>query len=113
VAADTAYLQGGPCDGRTRKLSVAESDSGSLICGGDLYLNDNGKRRPNGDIIFKDAGPAPSSGGGSDTTAPHAHKGWADLQRSVNHKLPAAMSSADKHARDALRSLAKASRVRI
>jgi hypothetical protein len=62
---------------------------------------------------FATGGSGGGGPGGGSGSAPHAHTGWADLQRSVNQKLPAAMNRADKDARDALRSLAKAHKVRV
>jgi hypothetical protein len=114
MATVTAYLQGGPCDGRTRKLTQAETKSGSLTCGGDLYLFDGGKLRPNGDTIFKDAGKAPPPGPiGTSLAAPRAHKGWADMRRSVNHGWPAALRASDHQIRAALRSLGRAHKVKL
>lgn len=113
MAADTAYLQGGPCDGQTKKITSAESDSGTIACRGGEYLNDNGRQRPNGDIIFKYAGPAPKPGGPPPhVKAARAHHGWADLQGSVNRRWHPALNRSERLTRAALRSLARAHRVK-
>lgn len=95
MAADTAYLQGGPCDGQTKKITAAESDSGSIACKGYLYLNANGKRRKNGDIIFKYSGRPVTSGGGSSghpsQYAPNVYRSWGHLQHSVNRDTPTSL----------------------
>lgn len=110
MAADTAYLEGGPCDGVTRKITAAESDSGTIDCKGGEYLNDNGKQRPNGDIIFKYNGPVASSGNA--VKAARAHGGWADLRHSLNHDWPRAMRAAERNQRAALRSLSHSRKVK-
>lgn len=44
--------------------------------------------------------------------SPRAHGGWADLQRSVNRNMPAALAASRRNTRAALRSLSRARRVR-
>jgi hypothetical protein len=44
-------------------------------------------------------------------TAPRAHKGWADMRRSINHRWPHALHASDRQIRAALRSLHRAHRV--
>jgi hypothetical protein len=115
VAASQIYLSGGPCDGKTVSANeITGGLVGYIACGGGYYTANTAGKQHKGDLVFDYAGktkPSPPSGGG--VSAPHVHKGWAALQHSINKKLPHAMNNADKHARDALRSLAKAHKVRI
>jgi len=48
-------------------------------------------------------------GGGSSST----HKGWSDLRKTINHRLPGHVSASEKMTAAALRKLAHARRVRI
>jgi hypothetical protein len=114
LAADTAYLKGGPCAGKTRKLTAAESDSGSLTCGGGLYEN-AGTLRPNGDIVFGYAGSASSGGGGTSQTikAPQALRGWKALRKTLNKGYPQALAFMQRGTQDALRSLHQTRKVRL
>jgi hypothetical protein len=41
------------------------------------------------------------------------HKGWEDVRRSVNHKVPGALRASDKQVAAALRALGRARKVRI
>jgi hypothetical protein len=111
-----AFLKGGPCDGKTVSLTAAEADTGEIVCGGHLYRNPETGARHNGAIIFNDTGTAPGPGGvGGVTggeTATHAHKGWNDIQRSVNRNLPTAVSHMARLNRAALRALPRRRKVR-
>lgn len=55
---------------------------------------------------------ASSGGGPSAPAASHAHKGWGDIQHSVNRRLPTALNQASRYNRAALRALARRRRVR-
>jgi hypothetical protein len=113
MAADTAYLEGGPCDGQTKKITVSESDSGTIICKGSEYLNDNGKKRPNGDIIFLFRAKVPTPPTTTTTiSAPRAHGGWSDLQRSMNTKWPKSLNHSGRLTRASLRSLQRMHKVK-
>jgi hypothetical protein len=112
VASDTAYLEGGPCAGTTHTITAAESDTGEIVCKGALYRNIYSTKRHNGDLIFKFAGKASTGGTGTGALpAPRAHKGWSDMQRSVNHHWPRAMSRSEHQLRAAWRSLGRARKV--
>lgn len=63
---------------------------------------------------FSQTANAPGRGGGPvPVNAPQAHKGWADMRRSVNHHWPQALAASDRHIRIALRSIGKARKVRL
>jgi hypothetical protein len=53
------------------------------------------------------------SGPPTPITAPRAHKGWADMRRSVNHHWGAALAASDHEIRAALRSLSHARKVKL
>ena len=113
----TAYLQGGPCAGRTVNLTVAEADAGELTCRGGLYRNPFTGAHRHGSIVFDYAGPAPpSSGGGGSVTAasvgPQAYTGWNAMRRSFNRELPAAVHAIARYQAAALRELRHGRRVR-
>ena len=106
-----AYLEGGPCDGRSRKLTGAEVNSGTLTCNGENYNHTNNLH--NGEVIFKFAAkPSGGGGGGGTVKAARAHNGWADLQRTVNRKWPKAISNSERVTRAALRSLNRTHKVK-
>lgn len=46
-------------------------------------------------------------------TAPRAHKGWADMRKSINHHWPAALAASEHQIAVALRSLSRARKVRL
>jgi hypothetical protein len=95
VPSGTAYLTGGPCARQTKKITAAESDTGTIVCKGYVYLNDNGKHRKNGDIIFKYSGQRATTGGGvggpPSQYAPNVYHSWSHLQHSVNRDTPTAL----------------------
>jgi hypothetical protein len=114
VPADTAYLEGGPCAGKTRKITAAESDSGTIICQGETYSNADGAHRPNGDIIFKYAPALAGGSGGTQTLkAPQALKGWKSIRKAWNQTLPTALQYSTRGNKAALRSLRRARKVRL
>jgi hypothetical protein len=114
LPADTAYLTGGPCAGKTQKISAAESDSGTIICKGGLYQNAD-TVRGNGDIVFKYAGAASTGGGGTSQTikAPQALRGWKALRKSLNKGYPTTLAFMQHGNQDALRSLHQTRKVRL
>lgn len=114
MPADTAYLSGGPCDGKTQKITAAESDSATITCGGGVYQNLSGKTRPNGDIIFTYQGKVPPSGGGSQNIhAPQAHNGWHALRKAVNQHGPAALTYSQHLGEVSLRQLSRMRKVKL
>jgi hypothetical protein len=111
----TVRLIRGPCGGTTKTLTQAEFENGQTTCKGATYVYD-GVTRPSGQLphFTYRAGappPPPPVGGGSAGTASHAHKGWADIQKSVNRNLPTAISRAGAYNRAALRALASRRKV--
>jgi hypothetical protein len=63
------------------------------------------------EVYFTETAGAPGRGGGGGI-APQALKGWHDVRRSVNTKMPAALQHSEKMVRRALQDLSRASRVR-
>ena len=52
-------------------------------------------------------------GGGGGGKAARAHSGWNDLRHSVNHNMPKALRTSERHTHAALRALSKARKVRL
>ena len=111
MASDTLtyYLQGGPCNGQTGTVGTGPS-SLTIVCGGHNYRQTE-NTRPNGDVIYLDAGAV--GGKPSSLKAPQALKGWKDLQRSINHTMPASLQASARSRNAALRQLARARKVRL
>lgn len=105
-----AYLVGGPCDGTTHTITAAEADQGEIVCKGGLYKNPYTGQHHNGDLVFKYAGKANTTGGA--IKAAKAHHGWADVRKSVNHHMPAALRKSQHNTQAALRSLHRGRKVR-
>lgn len=59
---------------------------------------------------FTSGGGGGGGGGGGNTSI---HKGWDDLRKSVNHKLPAALHDSQKGSAAALRQLQRARKVKL
>lgn len=112
--ADTIYLSGGPCDGKTVSANEIKGGLvGYIACGGGYYTADPAGNLHNGNVVFDYAGktkPQPPTVGV--VKAPKAHGGWADLQRSFNRHWHPALDSADRLNRAALRSLGRAHKVK-
>lgn len=107
----TAYLEGGPCDGTSRKMTAEELRTGVITCKGATYDLTNAVHGT--DDVFRYQAPETSGGTGSGTVkAARAHKGWTDLQHSVNQGWPAALRRSSKLNRAALRSLARTRKVK-
>lgn len=53
-----------------------------------------------------------AGGDGGSGAIPHAHKGWEDLRKSVNHKLPGSLKQSDRNVAAALRSLGRGRKVK-
>ncbi len=107
----TAYLKDGPCGGTTRKLTAAELRNGTLTCKGATYNHTDTLHGE--DVVFEYQ--SPTSGGGTGVTPlndTRAHKGWADLQRSLNQKWHPALIRSERLTRDALRSLSRTHKVK-
>lgn len=115
MAVSSIYLQGGPCDGRTVSANrIVGGVVAYIACGGGFYVLDDGKHRPNGDVIFKYSGktqPGPPPGPGLDAT--QALKGWKALRKSVNKGMPQALNYAQRGNHAALRSLSRARKVKL
>lgn len=110
MAVSQIYLQGGPCNGRTVSANDIQGGLvGYIKCGGGYYT-DSGNMRPNGDEIFSYSGntaPSPPDTAG----AARAHGGWADVRKSVNRRMPAALKASKRNTAAALRSLSRARKV--
>jgi hypothetical protein len=95
-----ATFVGGPCDGQT----VPATSYPQAICGGVTYL-----QHEDGNYY------SPDAGGGTVGTAAlgtHAPKGWADIQKAINHHLPTSLRRSQVYRRATLRTLARRRRVR-
>lgn len=102
-------LVGGPCDQQVKKLSPDAFALGETSCGGETYIYD-GITRPTGSLphfVYRPGSPSP------DVKAPKAHKGWQSMRTTFNSKMPAALHSSHRTTAAALRSLAKARKVRL
>lgn len=111
MALGVVYLKDGPCDGRTHTLTNAEAKANQVVCKGWLYQFSPAAGLHDGDEIFIATGPyvAPGKIG----KAAHAHGGWNDLRRAFNHTMPASLRSVKRANRAALRSVARARKVRL
>ena len=107
----TYYLKGGPAGGQTGTLPPNQPAPAEIDRDGAKYTESSPIQRHNGALVYDYAGMLPVSGGGGGT--PHAHHGWAQIQRSVNHNLPHALNTSQRNTQAALRTLAKARRVRL
>lgn len=107
------YLEGGPCDGTNHILTVAEGDEGTVVCKGGYYHVTNPVRIHNGDAIYAYAGKVPKPPPPPTLKAPHALGGWKALRKSVNRGMPDALHYSQGLNTAALRSLARARRVRL
>lgn len=64
--------------------------------------------------VFQSATAGSGGGGGTGTgLAPHTHRAWGDLRRTVNRHLPTNLRSARAANRDTLRAIARARRVKL
>jgi len=63
--------------------------------------------------LNKMTGGSGGGGGGGGGKAARAHSGWNDLRRTVNHKMPKALSASQRNTNAALRSLSHARKVRL
>lgn len=108
-------LVGGPCDGETKTVSDATVRSGHLTCKGTLYEKTDVIHV--GDLITfatLDAISGVSTGKGTGgNIASHTHKGWEDVRRSINHRLPETLRQSHALTSAALRSLSHSRKVRL
>lgn len=111
MAAGIAYLSGGPCDGRTHKVTPAEGDTGYIVCKGGRYNVTNPAKYRRGNLVFAYAGKYEPPGQAQPIKAAHLHKGYADLQRSVNRNLPSSLHTSRRYLAAGLRSVARARKV--
>lgn len=107
----TSYvLKGGPCDGKTGRLSPPIVSAGQLVCKNGIYKITSPVQVVGGREVFKYAGKVSSGGDGGG--AAHAHGGWKDVRHSVNHTMPRSLNRAHSHLEAALRSLSHSRKVR-
>ena len=104
------YLDGGPCNGKIVHLTKAQLDTGKWTCGGKEYDFDPTLSATVNGFVYEAGG---ATGGGSNIPATGVHKGWSDLRRSLNHKMPTALAKSAKMDAAALRKLEHARKVRL
>ena len=104
-------LTGGPCDGKTGRLSPQDETLRQIECGGAIYREPNPAKIDSGHLVFRFAGKAPTG----TPAAPDAHAlhGWHDLSRSLHKRMPATLRAAEKNRQAALRTLNHARKVRL
>lgn len=108
--ADTVvYLQGGPCDGETRTLKPSPTPVNQIVCKDGLYVYVYPPKYHNGDVIFTYQGVAPKQG----SNTAHLHSGWSALRTSLNHNMPSALRDSRRMTGEALRTIARARKVRL
>ncbi len=113
MAVKLAYMKGGPCDGKTRRITAGVETYGSIECKGGLYLISVPAKRHDGHRVFNYSGDAISPGTPPASSAAHLHKGYADLRHSVNRNFPAALAASHRSLQAGLRSLHRAHRVKL
>ena len=113
MAETTAYLEGGPCDGKTQVVAVTGKAPLFVTCSDGFYNITKPHRYHNGDLVYTYAGIAPVPPPAGSVKAARLHKGYADLQHSVNVNMPTALTSAHRNLAAGLRSVHRARKVRI
>ena len=113
MAGIVVYLYGGKCNGTDKTLTQAEFDSGKTTCKGQTYKHDK-TDFPNFELpVFRWVGsPPPNAPPPKTLKAPQAQRGWKDMQRSVNRKMPNALHQSQRLRKTALRQLSRARKVR-
>lgn len=109
----TAYLSGGKYDGTVVKLTDNEWNIGGILYKDSQYARVIPTKLHNGSAVFDFAflfQPPPTSTG---PKAARLHKGWSDLQHSVNRNAPDALHAARTSRAAGLRAIARASKVRL
>lgn len=99
-------LQGGPDNGVELGYNVPPPLPASINYVGSIYDRKAGTSNP---VIYTFNKTASATGG----IGPKAHNGWADLRRSVNRRMPAALNQANRDLDRALRSLSKTRKVKL
>lgn len=108
-----AYFEGGPCNGLTVALTDAEYAAGDTsVCQGIVYRRTDPPKLHSGALIYKSTGKQ-QPGTATQPKAAHLHHGWADLRRSINHNMPAALRRSHKSLSAGLRHVERASRVKL
>jgi hypothetical protein len=115
MATHPVLLVGGPCDGQTKTLNDTEWNAGETTCQGAVYVFDGVNRQPQhlDHFTYRPGAPKPPPPEGGGLSAPRAHHGWSDLQRTMNRKWPKALNASERLTRAALRSVSKARKVRL
>ncbi len=108
----TVYLNGGPCNGTTKRLTNAQFKTQQTTCKGADYVYNNSQIIPGHRYVFDVLVPEGGGGGGGGAAGrTHATRAWADLQKQVNHGLPTALTKIGRLNRETANSLARRSRV--
>ena len=111
MATVKVYLDGGPCDGTTKTLTAKQFATYTTTCKGERYTFDAGQTETQGKWVFV-AASGPAGGGSPSVKAPHAQKGWQDMQHSLSKNLPAALNQSRRFHAATLRTLGRTRKVR-
>ena len=112
MAETTAYLKGGPCDGKTQVVAVKGKPPLFVTCSDGFYNITKPRSYHGGNVVYKYAGKAPVPPPPAKLGAPHALGGWKALRKSVNKGMPHALTYSQKLTRQSLRSLGHSRKVR-
>lgn len=109
----TAYLEGGPCDGKTVKMTDAEYEFGFIACKGIEYQIVEPEKKHDGAVIFKSTGESTGQPPPQTLNSPHALSGWKAIQKSINKELPTTLHLARKVNAATLRTINRARKVKL
>ncbi len=107
------YLEGGPCAKKLHTLKPGETDSGATQCKGGVYLVSNPARHRRGHLVFVFSQKQTDADNPPKLSAAKLHKGYADVQHSVNHNMPAALKRSHRSLSAGLRSVHRARKVKL
>ena len=109
----TVYLNGGPCNGTTKRLTNAQFKSQQTTCKGADYVYNSTQIIPGHRYVFDVLVPEGSGGGGAGVPgSAHAVKAWTDVRTTVNRRLPTTLRTIDKLNAGSLTKLAHRGRVK-
>ncbi len=107
------YLEGGPCARKLHTLKPGETDSGATQCKGGIYLVSKPARHRRGHLVFVFSKEQTDASKPPKLKAAQLHKGYADIQHSVNRNLPHALRRSHHSLAAGLRSVHRARKVRL